>query len=262
MRNAIIHRFRFRQFASEIGVQRSLESNRRRRRRSVLHERSMWCDSVKAYPLQYPFKISLVHSFPIPVYTLLSLEERNRSSIILLWFNKTVFAFRSRLKCKQISANDDRYDDGSLIKAVLDRIARIGFEGKKEGGAWKRATTRTMTMTMTRKFLDEGKPIGSPRSNNEEESNRAFSQVYVCAQNPMHTCSHALVCSAGEVVPRTTDERPMNGEEFSRYSESTLLSAARAARRSWPCPDLGAHTGCPLLFSSNRFSPDDRFEKY
>lgn len=124
MRNAIIHRFRFRQFASEIGVQRSLESNRRRRRRSVLHERSMRCDSVKAHPPRYPFKISLVHSFPIPVYTLLSLEERNRSSIILLWFNKTVFAFRSRLKCKQISANDDRYDDGSLIKAVLDRIRR------------------------------------------------------------------------------------------------------------------------------------------
>lgn len=35
-----------------------------------------------------------------------------------------MFAFRSRLKCKQISANDDRYDDGSLIKAVLDRIRR------------------------------------------------------------------------------------------------------------------------------------------
>lgn len=45
------------------------------------------------------------------------------------------------------------------------------------------------------RLFGEGKPIGSPRSNNEEESNWAFSQVYLhaCAQNPMHTCAHALV---------------------------------------------------------------------
>lgn len=84
----------------------------------------------------------------------------------------------------------------------IDRVARIGgSEGKEEGGARKRAT-RAMTMTMTRKFLGwstRASQSGHPDPIMKKKSRtEAFSQVYVCAQNPVHTCSHAAVCcSAG-----------------------------------------------------------------
>lgn len=135
----------------------------------------------------------------------------------------------------------------------IDRVARIGGKGRRwsaEEGDESDDDDEEIS-----RLVDEGKPIGSPRSNNEEEeSNRGFlPSLRVRAESCAYLQSRSRVLFGRRLLPRATDERPMNGEEFSRYSESqlssTLLSAAR--RRSWPRPDLGAHTqGVPLLLFS------------
>lgn len=156
----------------------------------------------------------------------------------------------------------NKYDNGLLIASVIQRLSScarrsIGkdetivarIRRKEEGDDDGNDEDDDDDEEISR-LVDEGKPIGSPRSNNEEESKRAFSKVYVCAQNPMHTCSHALVCSAGDFFLaywRTANERPRIFEVLG--VNSFIPRELRGDR------DLGAHTGCTSSSRPIRVQP-------